>query len=31
MHVWTLRERKAVRLEGFYDKAAALKAAGLWE
>ena len=31
MHVWTLREGKAVRLEGFYDKAAALEAAGLRE
>ena len=29
VHVWTLREGKAVRLEGFYDKAAALEAAGL--
>jgi uncharacterized protein len=29
MHVWTLREGKAVRLEGFYDEAAALEAAGL--
>ena len=29
IHVWTLREGKVVRLEGFYDKAAALEAAGL--
>jgi uncharacterized protein len=31
VHVWTLREGKAVRLEGFYDKAAALETVGLWE
>jgi ketosteroid isomerase-like protein len=29
MHVWTLRRGKAVRLEGFYQEADALKAAGL--
>jgi ketosteroid isomerase-like protein len=28
VHVWTLRDGKAVRLEGFFDKAAALMAAG---
>ena len=31
IHVWTLREGKAIRLEGFYDKVAALEAAGLLE
>jgi ketosteroid isomerase-like protein len=31
VHVWTLREGKAVRLEGFYDEAAALEAVGLSE
>ena len=31
VHVWTLREGKAVRLDGFYDEAAALEAAGLSE
>jgi uncharacterized protein len=29
VHVWTMRDGKAVRLEGFYDEADALKAAGL--
>jgi uncharacterized protein len=29
LHVWTLRDGKAVRLEGFYDEVAALEAAGL--
>jgi uncharacterized protein len=29
VHVWTLREGKAVRLDGFYDKAAALETLGL--
>jgi ketosteroid isomerase-like protein len=31
VHLWTLRNGKAVRLEGFYDKAAALEAAGVRE
>jgi ketosteroid isomerase-like protein len=31
VHLWTLREGKAVKLEGFYDKTAALRAAGWWE
>jgi len=29
VHVWTLRAGKAVRLEGFYDKESALRAAEL--
>jgi uncharacterized protein len=29
VHVWTLRDGKVVRLEGFYDEEAALRAAGL--
>jgi ketosteroid isomerase-like protein len=29
VHMWTLRDGKAVRLEGFYEKADAIKAAGL--
>jgi|SRR5215211_3027594 len=29
VHVWTLRNGKAVRLEGFYDEGEALEAAGL--
>ena len=30
-HLWTIRKRKAVRMQSYWERSEALEAAGLWE